>query len=1374
MKTLVDTGAAVTIMHEDLLARVRTKETQVKPVTKTILGANNTPLNVTGSAEVDISVCGTTVRHDVLICNDLSQVMLIGVDYLKPHRCVVDFEKNKLKIGKHEETLLYSNDRKVCRVTIAKSVVIPAYTMATISCKVENGSVQNGETGVLEPTLSFEERYKTGILKVAATIKDGEIPVRLFNLTPMDRRIYKGSSVGQLFPLVASETSTKNCYFVSEHVIENETKGMDGGLCSTVTVDSGNNKCLLNIKELFPIKNDSLTDVEKESIYQILMRHNAIISGNKADLGEARDVQHFINTGDHAPIRVSPRRLPFHKRDVVQKEVESMLASDVIEPSSSPWSAPVVLVKKKDGSERFCIDYRKLNSITKKDVFPLPRCDEILESLSGAAYFTHLDLVRGYWQIKVAEEDREKTAFSTPDGHYQFKRMPFGLTNAPATFQRAMNAILAGLSWTDCLVYLDDIVVIGRTLAEHNQRLENVLERLEAAGLKLNAKKCELVQEQSAILGHIVSKEGISPDPGKVKVLQEWPVPNNLTDLRSFLGCAGYYRQYIRDYAKIAEPLYRLERKGAIFKWNDDCHKAFEILKKKLTTAPILPYPQHDLAFILDTDASDSGIGAVLSQSVDGEEKVIAYAARSLSKAERNYSTTRKELLALVWSMEHFSPYLIGKPFKARTDHNALKWIKNFKQPKGQVARWIERLAVFDFEIEHRPGRNHGNADGVSRIPSVNSSTETSVPQSAADRVHNIFNDDNDSNLWCHRWTSNNLMLYQHEDPEIGLVIKWLQDGKRPPREAISSMGPTMGKFWSKFDQMSLVDGLLFRSFENEKGDGQHLQLCVPRILRNEVLEFTHDIPSAGHLGSRRSKEVIKKRFYWPNWEPDVEIHCKNCRKCAERNDPPKKSRSPLIVEQSGYPMERVAIDIIGPLPKTNNGNRYILVAVDYFTRWPEAYAIPNQEARTIAQKLVDEWVCRYGVMQRLHTDQGRNFESDVFKEITDILGIKKTRTTPYHPQSDGMVERMNRTLKSILSKLVNERQDDWDMWLPQALLSYRSTVHSSTGFSPHLLMFGRETRLPIDLVAPTITEEAQGTRSEFVESMKKRFERTYELTRGNTQKACNRYKDYYDAKAKEATYKVGDKVWLHVPVVKKGKNLKLSRPWQGPYTVVKRLSDVVYRIELVSNKRKRLVVHFNRLKPCYIDQSIENQLGHRNGKYISRTQMKRDLTIEDTGSTVTQGTSNQDTGNTDDDEEEWVVITYPKRNTRQVTREDISPTPEEELQDPPTSTTEILQDNLQQRATHDSSVTRENISPAPLEELQDPPTSTTEILQDNLQQRATHDSSPMSRYEKTRSSSEICDDTVDVKHQSSPIQTPMLERHTRTRRKPNWLLDYQ
>ncbi len=281
-------------------------------------------------------------------------------------------------------------------------------------------------------------------------------------------------------------------------------------------------------------------------------------------------------------------------------------------------------------------------------------------------------------------------------------------------------------------------------------------------------------------------------------------------------------------------------------------------------------------------------------------------------------------------------------------------------------------------------------------------------------------------------------------------------------------------------------------------------------------------------------------------------MHCKSCRICAERNGPSRKQRGMMVLDQPGYPMERVAMDIIGPLPNTSDGNRYILVVVDYFTKWLEAYAIPNQEVRTIAQKLVDEWICRYGAMQRLHTDQGRNFESAVFKEIIDILGIKKTRTTPYHPQSDGLVERMNRTLKDILSTLVNERQDNWDRWL-------------------NFLMFGREARIPVDLMTPKPPQEVQPTTSEYAEKLKKRFKRTYELTRANTKKASERYKDYYDAKAEDKTYNVGDKVWLHVPFVKKGKNVKLSQPWQGPYTIVKKNSDVVYRIEKDANKRKRL-----------------------------------------------------------------------------------------------------------------------------------------------------------------------------------------------------------
>jgi hypothetical protein len=969
-------------------------------------------------------------------------------------------------------------------------------------------------------------------------------------------------------------------------------------------------------------------------VYEVLLKHPRVVSGGKLDLGEARGIEHRIDTGDTTPIRVPMRHLPFHKCETIRKEVDAMIDSDVIEPSYSPWSAPVVLVKKKDGTERFCMDYRKLNEVTRKDVYPLPRCEEILESLSGTAYFSHLDLVRGYWQIKVAKEDREKTAFATPEGLFQFKRLPFGLTNAPATFQRVMNNILSGLTWTDCLVYLDDIIVFGSTLAEHNKRLDEVLARLEQTGLKLNAKKCHLVQEKCVILGHLVSKEGISTDPEKTQVIRDWPIPNNISDLRSFLGCIGYYRQFIRDFAKIAEPLYKLERKGTVYNWNKESDVAFQTLKQKLISAPILAYPRLDLSFTLDTDACDTGIGAVLSQEQEDGERPIAFAARALTKAERNYSTTRKELLALVWGMEHFAPYLVGNMFTARTDHNALKWLNNFKEPKGQVARWIERLSIFNFTIEHRPGRKHGNADGVSRRPWEDElETQTGAP-SVDENVTSVTTKEEESTgHWCHRWTKSDMKLYQYEDLHIGRVLKWVQEGRKPPEEEIKRFGPETGNLWSQFESLTLVDGLLYRKFEDEAGNVKYLQLCLPSKLVPDVLEISHNIPTSGHLGAQKMYEGIRRRFYWKGWQSDVMKHCKSCHKCEERNSQSKKPRAVLKSDPAGYPMEKIAMDIIGPLPTTGKGNRFILVVIDYFTRWPEAYAMPNQEAHTIAEKLIREWISRYGVMKQLHTDQGRSFENEVMRELTDMLRIKKTRTTPYHPQSDGMVERLNRTLKDMLAKTVNDRHDDWDVWISQVLLAYRTTTHMSTGFTPHYMMFGREARMPVDVIAPDPPGEKDLSRQQYVRESKERFQKSYEMARETTGKSTQRYKEYYDAKANGKPFEIGDRVWLHVPYVKKGKSLKLSRPWTGPYVVMKKLSDLVYRIQMENNKKKRVVVHFNRLKKCCSpkQQSEETKLEERTRISSAVPDVDADRNTSETA----------DVG--DPVQRDWIVVSYKK-----------------------------------------------------------------------------------------------------------------------------------
>lgn len=366
-----------------------------------------------------------------------------------------------------------------------------------------------------------------------------------------------------------------------------------------------------------------------------------------------------------------------------------MIAKGIIEPSSSPWAAGVVLVEKKDGTKRFCVDYRSLNSKTVKDAYPLPRIDDSLDRLGRGSWFCTLDLHSGYWQVEMNEADKPKTAFVTRNGLFQFTVMPFGLCNSPTTFERLMEVVLAGLNFNICLVYIDDIIIFGKTFDETLQNLEQVFKKLQSAGLKLKASKCTLFKKEVLFLGYKVSGDGVQTDPEKVAVVEKWPVPIDASEVRSFVGLCSYYRRFIAGFSSMAKPLFRLTEKGREFKWTTDCQNAFDNLKKCLTTAPLLAHPNFSLPFILDTDASQVGLGAVLSQEIEGKIRVITYASRTLSKSERKYCVTRKELLALVFACKHFRHYLYGHKVKVRTDHSALKWLMSFKDPQGQVARWI-------------------------------------------------------------------------------------------------------------------------------------------------------------------------------------------------------------------------------------------------------------------------------------------------------------------------------------------------------------------------------------------------------------------------------------------------------------------------------------------------------------------------------------------------------------------------------------------------------------------------------------------------------------------------------------------------------------
>ena len=648
--------------------------------------------------------------------------------------------------------------------------------------------------------------------------------------------------------------------------------------------------------------------------------------------------------------------------------------------------------------------------------------------------------------------------------------MPFGLANAPATFQRLMQTVLQDLTPSTCLVYLDDVIVFGRNSDTLLENVRNVLHRLEQAGLRLQPSKCTFMQRKVAFLGHVIGPEGVHTDPSKVAVVREWPTPQSAEEVRKFLGLASYYRRSVKNFSTIAAPLNRLTEKGRKFAWSPACEDAFVTLRASLTTTPTLAFPdfsEDSGQFTLDTDASDTGIGAVLSQiGQDAAEHVIAYGSRALTKSERNYCTTRKEMLALVTFIKHFRPYLLGREFVVRTDHQALKWLQTFRDAEGQVARWQEALQEYNFRCIHRPGVKHGNADALSRRPARHHGDCPSQDSSIAQ----ISLADPQSAEWAE---------LQKHDPELALIYDRIRThGVKPSKAEIQSTSWETHCLWNQWNRLQLFDGVLFLVYEGHHGR----RIVVPRSQVQSVLQTTHD--QLGHPGQRKMDIAVGQRFWWRNERRDVVNFCARCGECLRFKPPHQAFRAPLQPITSGYPNQIVAMDFVGPLPQTPRGNRYILVMVDLFTKWCEAVPLPSSDAVTTAQAIFDNWIARHGAPEQLHSDRASDFESRVIAELCQILNVSKTRTTAYHPQGNGQAERTNRTIKALLQAFTDEYNTrEWDRALQRCLLAYRATVHRSTGHSPHCMLTGREIRLPLDLTIPSSTPRRLRRRPTFSNS---------------------------------------------------------------------------------------------------------------------------------------------------------------------------------------------------------------------------------------------------------------------------------------------------
>jgi hypothetical protein len=739
------------------------------------------------------------------------------------------------------------------------------------------------------------------------------------------------------------------------------------------------------------------------------------ISFQRRGLGVTDHIVHRIETGAAEPIRQRYYRLSPEKQRILIEQVDEMLSIDVIEPCESAWSSPVLIVMKKNGQPRFCLDSRKLNSVTKRDAYNLPYISEILDNLRDARYLSSIDLSKSFWQIPICPEHRDKTAFYVPGrGTFRFKRTAFGLTNAPATQQRLVDKLFAEFD-LNVFAYLDDIIIVSKDFNSHMTLLLRVLEKLRQANLTVNLEKCNFFRSQLKYLGYVVDSHGLRTDPAKVESILNYPTPTCRKDLKRFLGTATWYRRFVPNFSTIAGPLNKLtsSKKGTPpFKWTQEADKAFQNLKECLVSAPVLSCPDYSKPFEVHTDASSYGVGAMLTQSIDGKEHPIAYMSKSLTSAEKNYSITERETLAVITALEHWRCYIEnGQQFTVYTDHSALKWFLSLSNPTGRLARWGVRLSAFNFVIKHRRGVDNVIPDALSRI----------VPVSAIS-TSNSYLDTKDS------WYKN---IYNGclNDP-------------------------------SKFPNFIIRNNQLFRLSKNKHDLTSEFSWkeVVPSELHENVITENHAEPTAGHMGIFKTYRRLALRYYWPRMYQDVVKFIGSCGKCLAY-----KSQNHQTLGEMGRPkhcsrpFQMISIDLMGPLPVSKKQNNYILVITCCFSKFCLIFPIKKATSDIITRILEESVFLFHGIPQTVLMDNGTQFTGKVAEALFQKYKVPNVYYTPKYTPQVNLVERYNRTIITCISTYVNDDHRSWDLFIPQVQFAINNSVNEATGFTPSFLVFGRE-----------------------------------------------------------------------------------------------------------------------------------------------------------------------------------------------------------------------------------------------------------------------------------------------------------------------------
>lgn len=881
-----------------------------------------------------------------------------------------------------------------------------------------------------------------------------------------------------------------------------------------------------------------LSSEERVRLDQVLDEHREIF---EKKMGTTPYAEHRIETGDHAPIAMPPYQMTVTKKEILKKEIDQLLDEDAIEECESPWAAPVVLVPKKDGTMRLCVDYRRLNSITKTDTYPLPRMDDLLYATKRTSYMSTLDLKSGYHQVSVREQDRDKTAFISPLGTYRYKVMPFGLRNAPATFQRLIDRFRNGLQGITLLGYLDDLIVISSGFEEHLEDLVRIFKRLKQFNLHVNRSKCTFACEEVKYLGHTITSHGIQVDDEKVVAITKRPPPRNVKEVQSFLQTASWYRRFIPKFSEISRPLSELTKKSSAWKWTEAQQASYENLKQALITTPVLKQNDPSKPYILRTDASKYALGAVLLQGAGAEEHPIEYASRMMTSAEMNYTATEREALAVVWSLNKFRGYLDCSSVIVTTDHQPLKWLLSLKSPTGRLARWALLIQSFNLTIEYLPGKRNVVADALSRPPCPHEDKSTcEVCMVTIDLPTRSTKETREQQL---------------NDTELEKIIKCF-DNKED--DSI--------KFWT--DRGYLTEqGVLYRYAP--EADEEFAQLVVPSQERGKILTEYHDSPLAGHNGIERTIARIASRYYWPGMRKQITDYVKRCVKCQTYKPTNLKPAGLLRTPAMNSRFEVLSIDLFGPLPVTAKGERWIFIVEDVTSRFVELFALVSATADECAKTLIEQVFLRYGFPRKIISDNGVQFVSETMQQVCYCLNIHQSLTPVYYPQANP-IERRNRDLKLQLSILLGQNHTEWPQKLSSIRFALNTAVCQATDETPAFLTFARELRTPDDATRDLRQIIIQESMAHDLKEYLLRHSETLRDARDVEEREKLRQKAYADQKRRDGPqYEVGDKVWVAVhPVSCTSKSFtsKFAPKRDGPYLIHKKISDGTYEVAAVND----------------------------------------------------------------------------------------------------------------------------------------------------------------------------------------------------------------